>query len=239
MPNKILEIKNLSKTYKSGGVETPALKNVSFDVFHGDFLMITGRNGSGKSTFMHQVAMLDHPTSGEIWFDLKSLLGETLDIVKLPEKKRIELRLKEIGYIFQEYALIAELTALENVMLPRLMYRPTKEARQKAQTELEKVGLGDKAHRLPSQLSGGEQQRVAIARALVNNPRIIFADEPTANLDTVASRNVLNIFRQINLSGITIVMISHEPDELEYAKRQIIFSDGEIKDMIDLEQANG
>lgn len=236
--NKILEIKNLSKTYKNGGVETPALKNVSFDVYYGDFLMITGRNGSGKSTFMHQVAMLDHPTTGEIWFDLKDLLGETLNIVKLPEKKRIELRLKEIGYIFQEYALIAELTALENVMLPRLMYCSTKEARQKAQRELEKVGLGNKTNRLPSQLSGGEQQRVAIARALVNNPRIIFADEPTANLDTIASRNVLNIFKQINQSGITIVMISHEPDELEYAKRQIIFSDGEIKDSINLEQSN-
>lgn len=236
--NKILEIKNLSKTYKNGNVETRALRNVSFDVFHGDFLMITGRNGSGKSTFMHQVAMLDRPTSGEIWFDLQSLLGETLDIVKLSEKKRIELRLREIGYIFQEYALIAELTALENVMLPRLMYCTTKEAKQKAKIELEKVGLGKKANRLPSQLSGGEQQRVAIARALVNNPRIIFADEPTANLDTIASRNVLQIFKQINSSGITIVMISHEPDELEYAKRQIIFSDGKIKDMIDLEQLN-
>lgn len=236
---KILEIKNLSKTYKSGGVETQALKSISFDVFHGDFLMITGRNGSGKSTFMHQVAMLDHPTSGEIWFDLRSLLGEAVNIVEVSEKKRIELRLKEIGYIFQEYALIAELTALENVMLPRLMYRSTKEARQKAQAELEKVGLGKKSHRLPSQLSGGEQQRVAIARALVNNPRIIFADEPTANLDTIASQNVLNIFRQINKSGITIVMISHEPDELKYAKRQIIFSDGEIKNVVNLEEQNG
>ena len=177
---------------------------------------------------MHQVAMLDQPTSGSILLDLTNLTGEITDITKLPEKKRIELRLKEIGYIFQEYALIRELTALENVMLPRLMFRDPKEAKIKALLELKKVGLGKKINRLPSQLSGGEQQRVAIARALVNNPRIIFADEPTANLDTVASKNVLDIFQKINQQGITIVMISHEPDELKYAKRQIVFSDGKL-----------
>lgn len=224
----ILQIKNLSRTYKVGEVETRALDGVSFDIKAGDFVMITGRNGSGKSTFMHQVAMLDQPTTGEITLDLSSLTGKAVNIVDLPEKRRIELRLKEIGYIFQEYALIRELTALENVMLPRLMFRDAKEAKKKALKELERVGLAKKAHRLPTQLSGGEQQRVAIARALVNNPRIIFADEPTANLDSVASKNVLEIFRQINQRGITIVMISHEPEELKYAKRQIIFSDGKL-----------
>lgn len=232
--SRLIQIKNLSKTYQTGDVKTPALKNISFDIHRGDFLIITGRNGSGKSTFMHQVAMLDTPTSGEIWLDLEDLLEETIDIVKLPEKKRIELRLKEIGYVFQEYALIAELTALENVMLPRLMYHSEKEARRKATIELKKVGLSGKANRLPSQLSGGEQQRVAIARALVNNPRIIFADEPTANLDSIASKQILDTFKQINQRGMTIVMISHEPEELKYANRQIVFADGEIQNQIDL-----
>lgn len=224
----VVEIKNLSRIYKTGDIETIALKNISFSIKASDFVMITGRNGSGKSTFMHQVAMLDRPTSGHILLNLTNLTGEITDVTKLPEKKRIELRLKEIGYVFQEYALIRELTALENVMLPRLMFRDYREAKAKALIELKKVGLEKKIHRLPSQLSGGEQQRVAIARALVNNPRIIFADEPTANLDTIASKNVLEIFQKINQEGITIVMISHEPEELKYAKRQIIFSDGEI-----------
>lgn len=224
----VIKVKHLSRTYKTGDIITPALVDVSFDIKKGDFLMITGRNGSGKSTFMHQVAMLDRPTAGEIIFDLTNLTGKVTDVVKLPEKKRIELRLKEVGYVFQEYALIRELTALENVMLPRLMFIDPKSARKKALSELKRVGLGKKANRLPSQLSGGEQQRVAIARALVNNPRVIFADEPTANLDTVATQNVLEIFRQINQEGITIVMISHEPEELKYAKRQIIFSDGRL-----------
>lgn len=224
----VVSVRNLSHTYKSGDIVTHALKNISFDIKKGDFLMITGRNGSGKSTFMHQAAMLDRPTKGEIIFDLTNLTGEVTDITKLPEKKRIELRLKEVGYVFQEYALIRELTALENVMLPRLMFMKPSVARDKALAELRRVGLGDKANRLPSQLSGGEQQRVAIARALVNNPRIIFADEPTANLDTVASKNVLEVFQKINQEGITIVMISHEPEELKYAKRQIIFSDGRL-----------
>ncbi len=207
-----------------------ALNGVGFDIKKGDFLMITGRNGSGKSTFMHQVTMLDFPTEGQLWLNLTDLTGQAMNIVKLPERKRIELRLKEIGYIFQEYALIKELTALENVMLPRLMYTNAKEARAKALRELDRVGLKDKAHRPPTALSGGEQQRVAIARALVNNPRIVFADEPTANLDTVSSKNVLDIFKKINQQGMTIVAVSHEPDELVYANRQIVFEDGIIKE---------
>lgn len=225
---EILTVKNLSKTYGAGDTATRALRDVSFSIHHGDFLMITGRNGSGKSTFMHQVAMLDYPTSGEILFDLENF-GGVFDVIKLPEKQRIELRLREVGYIFQEYALIRELTALENVMLPRLMYCTAKEAKQKALRELGRVGLKKKSSSLPSQLSGGEQQRVAIARALVNNPRIIFADEPTANLDTVASDNVMKILQQINNDGMTVVMISHEADELKYAKRQIVFENGKLK----------
>lgn len=226
---KILEIKKLSKTYGSGESATRALVDVGFSIEQGDFLMITGRNGSGKSTFMHQVAMLDYPTKGEIWFDIKGDGVPPVDIVQLPEKQRIELRLRKVGYIFQEYALIRELTALENVMLPRLMWCSAKVAREKSLQELERVGLRNKARNSPSQLSGGEQQRVAIARALVNDPRIIFADEPTANLDTVASKNVMETLRQINRDGITVVMISHEADELMYAKRQIVFENGKLK----------
>lgn len=228
MTREVLKIEHLSKTYGTDDSATHALRDVSFSIFHGDFLMITGRNGSGKSTFMHQVAMLDYPTKGKIWFDTAHT-GEPVDITKLPEKQRIELRLRQVGYIFQEYALIRELTALENVMLPRLMWCSANIAKQKALQELDRVGLKNKARHLPSQLSGGEQQRVAIARALVNEPHIIFADEPTANLDTIASENVMEILRQINCDDITVVMISHEPDELRYAKRQIVFENGQLK----------
>lgn len=226
----VIEVKNLRRFYGSGEIETRALDGVDFSIYHGDFLMITGRNGSGKSTFMHQVAMLDYPTDGEILFHLEKDGHDTIDVTKLPEKRRIELRLREVGYVFQEYALIRELSALENVMLPRLMYCTAKEARRKAMEELARVGLEAKAKHLPSQLSGGEQQRVAIARALVNNPHIIFADEPTANLDTVASKTVLDIFKKINKAGMTVVAISHEADELRYASRQIVFENGKVKE---------
>lgn len=226
----VIEVKNLRRFYGSGETETRALDGVDFSIYHGDFLMITGRNGSGKSTFMHQVAMLDYPTDGEILFHLTKDDQDAIDVTKLPEKRRIELRLREVGYVFQEYALIRELSALENVMLPRLMYCTAKEARQKAMEELARVGLEAKAKHSPSQLSGGEQQRVAIARALVNNPRIIFADEPTANLDTVASKTVLDIFKKINKAGMTVVAISHEADELRYASRQIVFENGKVKE---------
>ena len=229
MAREILTIEHLSKTYGSGDSATHALKDVSFSIRHGDFLMITGRNGSGKSTFMHQVAMLDRPDNGTIWFDSRGDETPAIEITQLPEKQRIELRLRQVGYIFQEYALIRELTALENVMLPRLMWCSAKIARQKALHELDRVGLKNRARHLPSQLSGGEQQRVAIARALVNEPHIIFADEPTANLDTVASKNVMETLKEINASGITLVMISHEADELAYAKRQIVFENGKLK----------
>lgn len=216
----VIEVKKLSKIYKSGGSETKALFEVSLVVNAGDFLMITGRNGSGKSTLMHIMALLDAPTSGL----LKIVSEET---AHLPEKKKISLRLKNLGYIFQEYALIAELTALENVMLPAMMLEKTSTARTTATELLNKVGLKDKHHRLPAQLSGGEQQKVAIARALVNKPQIIFADEPTANLDTASSKEVLNIFKTLNTAeNITVVMVTHEPEELSYASRKIVLRDG-------------
>lgn len=218
----IIIAKNLIKTYHSGTSKFNALDNVSINVSAGDFLMITGRNGSGKSTLLHQLALLDDSDSGEIIIN-----GQKTSC--LPEKKRMDLRLRELGYIFQEYALIGELTALENVMLPAMMLISSKEAKEKALNILEKVDLKDKQHRLPSELSGGEQQRVAIARSLINNPKIIFADEPTANLDTVASKSVLEIFKSLNKTeSIAIIMVTHEIEELEYAKRHVKLIDGRL-----------
>jgi len=218
----IIQAEKISKTYHSGGVDIRALKDISLAIGAGDFIMITGRNGSGKSTLLHQLALLDTPDSGEVIIDNKKT-------TRLSEGLRMDFRLSSLGYIFQEYALIAELTAIENVMLPAMMLETSKKAKKKAAALLDKVGLQNKHHRLPSQLSGGEQQKVAIARSLVNSPRIIFADEPTANLDTVAAKEILNIFKTLNeKDGITIIMVTHEPEELEFASRLINLSDGRI-----------
>lgn len=222
MSDTIVSAHKISKIYHSGGIEIKALDDVSFQVETGEFLMITGRNGSGKSTLLHQLALLDLPDRGEITIEGKRT-------VHLLEKKRMDFRLSRLGYIFQEYALIGELTAIENVMLPAMMLESSKTAKKKAKELLDKVGLKDKYSRLPAQLSGGEQQKVAIARALINEPRIIFADEPTANLDTIASDEVLNIFKLLNeKEGITILMVTHEPEELSYASRKIRLSDGRL-----------
>jgi putative ABC transport system ATP-binding protein len=219
-----IAVKNLSKHYPSGDSITRALKDVSLEIRNGDFLMVTGRNGSGKSTLLHLMAQLDEPTEGRIFI-------EGREATKLKEKRKIRLRLHSLGYIFQEYALIQDLTALENVMLPALMLSSFKDASRRARAMLEKVDLSEKMNRLPSQLSGGEQQRVAIARALINKPRIIFADEPTANLDTVSSEEVLEVFKKLNKDeGITIIMVTHEPDELAYATRIINLRDGSLSE---------
>lgn len=218
----IISVKDLARDYSSGDNIVQALRGVSFQIERGEFVMITGRNGSGKSTLMHLLAQLDTPTSGQIFID-----GD--EVSKLSEKKKMKLRLQSLGYIFQEYALIQELTALENVMLPALMLGSVSSARKKATSILKKVELEKKMKRLPTQLSGGEQQRVAIARSLINQPGIIFADEPTANLDTVASKHVLEIFKQLNQKDkITIIMVTHEQEELVYASRIINLQDGKI-----------
>ncbi|MEI7792016.1 MAG: ABC transporter ATP-binding protein [Candidatus Berkelbacteria bacterium] len=219
----IIQADKVSKTYHTGGAEIRALSDISLVILPGDFIMITGRNGSGKSTLLHQLALLDFPDSGEVIINNQKT-------TELSEQLRMDFRLSSLGYIFQEYALIAELTAIENVMLPAMMLESSEKAKKKAAQLLDKVGLTNKHNRLPSELSGGEQQKVAIARALVNSPRIIFADEPTANLDTIAAKEVLNIFKTLNeKDGITIVMVTHEPEELEYASRLIHLSDGRIK----------
>ncbi len=219
----MIQVKNLFKSFKSGdSSELVVLKGVSLDVKAGEFLAVTGRSGSGKSTLLYQLGLLDQPNSGSIVID-------GIETANLSSNERTQMRLEDLGYVFQDYALIPSLTALENVMIPLLMQGLTKsEAAAKAQKAMERVGLGDKLINLPSQLSGGQQQRVSIARAIGHDPKIIFADEPTANLDSETSKVVLNAFVELNKAGQTIVMVTHEPEFAELADRVITLADGEI-----------
>ncbi|MCK5475807.1 MAG: ABC transporter ATP-binding protein [Candidatus Pacebacteria bacterium] len=219
----MIEVKNLTRTYE-GRVPTQALKGVSFEVEAGEFLAIMGRSGCGKSTLLHQLGLLDTPTSGEVTIDNENVL-------ELLDREQAEFRLKRLGYVFQEYALLPELTVLEAVYLP-LMIQGTekKEYIEKAVEMLEKVGLKDRLNHLPAELSGGEQQRVAIARAIVNTPKILFADEPCANLDSESSQDVLELFCELNKkTGQTIIMVTHEKEDREYVERVIWMKDGLIE----------
>lgn len=221
-PNVLINISEVVKTYNSGSVAVRALKGVSIQVREGDFLLITGRNGSGKSTLLYQMGLLDRPDSGEVIFDGK-------DVSTVRDRYRRFLRLTYLGYIFQNFALIPELSALENVMLPAMMLESRKSCRNRAKELLVKVGLGERLNHLSLKLSGGEQQKVAIARALINSPRVIIADEPTSNLDSIASLEILEIFQMLNREeGHAIVMVSHEQEDVKYATRQIKLSDGRI-----------
>ena len=219
----LLEIRNLTRIYKMGDVRVPALNNVTFNIKHGEFAAIMGKSGSGKSTLLHQLGLLDIPTSGQININGK-------DILKLSESDKARFRLERFGYVFQEYALLPELTALENVFLPAMARGSKKEDYLKKGTEsLEQVGLGTRLHHRPKEMSGGEQQRVAIARALINDPDILFADEPTANLDSSSSRQILELFHKLNKEmGLTILMVTHEPEDKKYVSRVIWLKDGEI-----------
>ncbi len=219
----MISVKNLSKIFESGqDVKTTAVDDVSFDIQEGQFIMITGKSGSGKSTLLYQLGLLDHPTSGEI-----ILNGVSTE--KLASDERSRLRLNLLGYIFQDYAILPSLTALENVSLPLLMQGMTEEdARKKAIIAMEKIGLGHRLNNLPSQLSGGEQQRVAIARAIAHDPKIVFADEPTANLDTETSDSVLDAFLELNRAGQTIVMVTHEAEYAKLGHRILTLKDGKI-----------
>ncbi len=214
---------DLTKIYKSGdGSELIALNHVDFEVNKGEFVAITGRSGSGKSTLLYQLGLLDHPTAGRVFI-------ENFDTSKLDHNDRTRFRLTELGYVFQDYANIPSLTALENVMTPLLMRGLSfGDARAKAVKALERIGLGDKLDNLPSQLSGGQQQRVAIARAIGHEPKILFADEPTANLDSETSKIVLNVFLELHKDGQTIVMVTHEDEYAALTDRIIVLSDGAI-----------
>lgn len=218
----MFEIKNLIKTFPAGESKITILKDLTFAIPAGQFVAITGKSGSGKSTTLYQLSLLDRPTQGTILRD-----GE--DLTALSDTDQVTYRRDHFGFIFQDYALLPSLTAIENVMLPMLMQEIDHETALKKGTEaLNNVGLKEKMHNLPSQLSGGQQQRVSIARSIVHNPAILFADEPTANLDTESSKVVLDIFLKLNKAGQTIIMVTHELEYAKLADRIIELRDGVI-----------
>lgn len=218
----MIEVKNLTKKFQNGDQLIVALNNVSFSVPEGQFLTVSGKSGSGKSTLLYQMGLLDMPSGGQVLID-------GTDFVQMPENDRTLTRLNDLGYIFQDYAILPSLTALENTMLPLLMQGyDTKEAEEKAKQALVKLGIADRMNNLPSQLSGGQQQRVSIARAIAHNPKIIFADEPTANLDSETSEQVIQAFMALNKEGQTIIMVTHEPEYAKLADRTIFMTDGVI-----------
>ena len=218
----IISIKNLTKTYVTKDIETPVLRGIDLEVRSGEFLGIMGKSGAGKSTLMYQIGLLDHPTSGEI-------ILNGINTEKLSTEERTSMRLLSLGYVFQDYALIPELTAIENVMIPLLMQGKTSmEAKKISADVLAKVGLSHRVDNKPSQLSGGEQQRVSIARAMAHNPKILFADEPTANLDTISGNSIIELFEQLHKKGQTIVMVTHEDEYAKYCDRIIHLEDGKI-----------
>ena len=222
----MITVKNLKRVYVMGKVEVHALKGVSFNIEKGEFVGIMGPSGSGKSTLLHQLGLLDTPTSGEIM-----IAG--VDVIGLSEHEKTIFRLNQLGYVFQEYAILLELTAVENVYLPSMMIGKKRERYLKSSIDiLETVGLGERLYHRPHELSGGEQQRVAVARALVNKPKILFADEPCANLDTESSRHILDLFGKLNEElGQTIVMVTHEEWHKKYVDRIIYLKDGLIEKM--------
>jgi len=228
----MIKVTDLKKTYP-GKVPVHALKGVSFEIPPGQFVAIMGPSGSGKSTLLHQLALLDEPTSGQILLD-------RLDVSTLTDRKRTAFRLQHLGYVFQEYALIPELNALENAFLPLMLLGMRRKDYIHTTTELmKKVGIGDRLYHLISELSGGEQQRVAIARALVNKSKILFADEPCANLDTENKGIVLRLLRTLcDELGQTILMVTHEPEQREFTDRVIWFRDGliEKEEMVSTEE---
>ncbi|MEK7630687.1 MAG: ABC transporter ATP-binding protein [Patescibacteria group bacterium] len=219
----MIKIEKLVKTYGSGELELVVLKSLTFEVKAGEFVAIIGPSGSGKSTLLYQLSLLDEPTSGEV----------TLDGIRTGElsmQEKTDIRLGKLGYVFQDYALLPELTALENVALPIIMQGHTmQESYVKASLALERIGMVDKKHNVPSQLSGGQQQRVSIARAIAHEPQILFADEPTANLDSANGIRVMEAFRDLHTkSNQTIIMVTHEPEYAAFAGRIITLVDGTI-----------
>ncbi len=219
----MIKVQKLTKIYDMGKVKVKALDGVSFNVVNGDMLAIMGKSGSGKSTLLRQMGLLDLPTTGRIF------LGR-YEVTRLAESTRAGLRLKYLGYVFQEYALLGELTAHQNVYLPGMMLNNKGKDYKKRATELLKlVGLGKRVHHYPKELSGGEQQRVAIARALINSPKVLLADEPCANLDTISSGMVMETLAKLNQDmKVTIIFVSHDPSDKQYARHIVTLADGKI-----------
>ena len=216
----LIEIRGVTKNYRGGDGVVEALTNVNLQISEGEFLALMGPSGSGKSTLLSILGGLNSPTSGKLFID-------DIDVYSLSSEQLADFRHEYVGFVFQQYQLIPYLTALENVMLPlAISSRSGKEQRAMAQSVLDKVGLGQKAARLPNQLSGGEQNRVAIARAIVNEPTIIFADEPTGSLDSKTAAELLELFQTLNKDGLTIIMVTHNKENLDWVSRTAYIRDG-------------
>ena len=220
----VIRLRELAKTYQTGEVEVKAVRSVTLEIQRGEFVAVMGASGSGKSTLMNTLGCLDQPTSGEYLLDGVAVAG-------LSRKELAKLRNKKLGFVFQSFNLLARTSALENIELPLFYSQPLvtlRDRRERAVQALEKVGLGKRGGHLPSQLSGGQQQRVAIARALVSRPEVLLADEPTGNLDTRTSIEIMGLFQELNESGITVVMVTHELDIAAYCKRIVVMRDGQV-----------
>ncbi|WP_455243418.1 ABC transporter ATP-binding protein [Petrachloros mirabilis] len=218
----LIQCEDLWKVYRVGDVEVNALRGLSLTIQHGEFVAVMGSSGSGKSTLMNILGCLDHPTKGRY-------LLNGIDVGQLRPDRLAEIRNQQIGFVFQSFNLIPRTSAIENAQLP-LFYRglSLKEQRARAATALQRVGLTGREHHYPTQLSGGQQQRVAIARALVTTPALLLADEPTGNLDTQSSREIMGILDDLNREGITIILVTHEVDIAAYAHREIVIQDGQV-----------
>ncbi len=221
-PRPIIRIEAVDKVYGMGETQVYALDGINLTVGPGEYCAVMGPSGSGKSTLMNIIGCLDRPTSGRYYLD-----GE--DVAQLDDRTLAHIRNRKIGFVFQQFHLLPQISALENVMLPMVYANvPIQERRQRATQALEQVGLGDRLQNRPTQLSGGQQQRVAIARAIVNNPVLLLADEPTGALDTKTTQEILEIFTKLNASGMTVVVVTHEPEVAHYTHRIIWFRDGQV-----------